>query len=357
MPGYPGYILDIKERVADCQSLEVQLRMRMKSLCFVVAIFLAVAKSLLYGSGKRSLPIFRTTDVMISHKTEICSSLPSSDAILDLVAETDRGASADADTKEMVDSWIFKKSDEYTTRLGPGKTALDDPLIFGNYNVSYVGVGKDQRGNPAGGRYRGFLGRLLYRNEGLYQHILKEEATNGSSVARTLAINNVRGRLLSLIPLSVVLKGVVQQISDARRTELMNKFGTKLTASAVKAVFEAPYITIGGVTLQVGPPSSVVLDTPYVDDRVRLGVGSRGSTFVFARTDDAASYKWKQELSKPPLKGRRVGLLFALATVALNTVLKGSFKILGRIVSVPLGIFSLLLLLSKGGIIDEREDP
>jgi hypothetical protein len=32
-----------------------------------------------------------------------------------------------------------------------------------------------------------------------------------------------------------------------------------------------------------GPPSSVQLSTPYLDERVRLGKGSRGSLFVFTR--------------------------------------------------------------------------
>lgn len=34
---------------------------------------------------------------------------------------------------------------------------------------------------------------------------------------------------------------------------------------------------------RTGPPSSVVLKTTYVDERVRLGKGSRGSLFVFTR--------------------------------------------------------------------------
>lgn len=35
--------------------------------------------------------------------------------------------------------------------------------------------------------------------------------------------------------------------------------------------------------LVAGPPSSVQLSTTYLDDKVRLGKGSRGSLFVFAR--------------------------------------------------------------------------
>jgi hypothetical protein len=38
-------------------------------------------------------------------------------------------------------------------------------------------------------------------------------------------------------------------------------------------------VVVGGA----GPPSSVQLSTPYLDERVRLGKGSRGSLFVFTR--------------------------------------------------------------------------
>ena len=48
------------------------------------------------------------------------------------------------------------------------------------------------------------------------------------------------------------------------------------------------------VACRIGPPSSVVLKTTYVDDRVRLGKGSRGSLFVFTRggaADEAGEHR------------------------------------------------------------------
>ena len=48
--------------------------------------------------------------------------------------------------------------------------------------------------------------------------------------------------------------------------------------------FEPPRVSLpGGIHLAVGPTSSVVLTTTYLDDQVRLGRGSRGSSFVFTR--------------------------------------------------------------------------
>lgn len=37
------------------------------------------------------------------------------------------------------------------------------------------------------------------------------------------------------------------------------------------------------IIIAAGPPSSVELQTQYLDERVRLGKGSRGSLFVFTR--------------------------------------------------------------------------
>ena len=50
--------------------------------------------------------------------------------------------------------------------------------------------------------------------------------------------------------------------------------------------------------MAVGPTSSVVLTTTYLDDQVRLGRGSRGSSFVFTRggaSDDAGDVSKGQE--------------------------------------------------------------
>ena len=52
----------------------------------------------------------------------------------------------------------------------------------------------------------------------------------------------------------------------------------------VTVAFEPPVLRLGGICdLCIGPPSSVRLTTTYLDDRVRLGLGGRGSLFVFKR--------------------------------------------------------------------------
>lgn len=63
--------------------------------------------------------------------------------------------------------------------LQPGRLQaqrpLQDPLIFGNYNVAYVSMGDRQYGQPAGGRFRGGLGKLLFRTTLLAQSVLKPD--------------------------------------------------------------------------------------------------------------------------------------------------------------------------------------
>lgn len=50
---------------------------------------------------------------------------------------------------------------------------LDDPLVFGNYNVAYVSAGPKQYGQPVGGRFRGTFGKLLFRTTFLGQSVLQ----------------------------------------------------------------------------------------------------------------------------------------------------------------------------------------
>ena len=94
--------------------------------------------------------------------------LPSAD-ILKLIANTDRGADASRTLQDAVNLWIFNKADHYANHSTT--IALNDPNLYGNYDVAFVGTSRAQaqEGNPAGGRFRGKLGRLLYQTTGVYQ--------------------------------------------------------------------------------------------------------------------------------------------------------------------------------------------
>ena len=86
-----------------------------------------------------------------------------------LIANTDRGADASRTLQDAVNLWIFNKADHYANHSTT--IALNDPNLYGNYDVAFVGTSRAQaqEGNPAGGRFRGKLGRLLYQTTGVYQ--------------------------------------------------------------------------------------------------------------------------------------------------------------------------------------------
>lgn len=72
----------------------------------------------------------------------------------------------------------------------------------------------------------------------------------------------------------------------------------------LQVCFERPELVLPGLALRIGPRSSVELATTYLDERVRLGRGSRGSRFVFTRggaADQVGAPPWNA--SALPLHG------------------------------------------------------
>ena len=57
---------------------------------------------------------------------------------------------------------------------------LQNPAIFGNYEVAFSAAGARQVGQPAGGRFRGALGRSLFQTTGLFQHVLSPNCVASS---------------------------------------------------------------------------------------------------------------------------------------------------------------------------------
>jgi len=202
---------------------------------------------------------------------------PSSSEVLAVVAKTKAGTKVSGLDASRIYDFI---------RTQATSSPLTNELIYGNYEVSYVGVGKSQRneGNPAGGRFRGRLGRFLYRNDGLYQHVLKPSSPSGNIGV----VNYISGRIFGLLPLSIVLYGRAAPLSK----EFVDALNQNITEDALKlssdgviqAFFDPPLLSLANkLTVKIGAASSVVLDSPYVDAQLRTGVGSRGSLFIFRR--------------------------------------------------------------------------
>jgi hypothetical protein len=56
-----------------------------------------------------------------------------------------------------------------------------------------------------------------------------------------------------------------------------------LDSKWIQVIFEAPELKVGSLGFQYGGESEVKLEITYVDEKIRLGKGSRGSLFVFLR--------------------------------------------------------------------------
>ncbi|QCD99604.1 probable plastid-lipid-associated protein 8, chloroplastic [Vigna unguiculata] len=126
------------------------------------------------------------------------------------------------------------------------------PLIFGDWDVVYC-----SRPTSPGGGYRSAIGRLFFNTKQMVQVV----------EAPDIVRNKVTLSVLGFLDAEVSLKGKL----------------TALDSEWIKVIFEAPEIKVGSWKVQYGGQSEVKLKITYVDDKIRLGLGSRGSLFVFQR--------------------------------------------------------------------------
>ena len=222
---------------------------------------------------------------------------------------------------------------------------LGDPLIYGNYNVSYTLMGNRQYGQPAGGRFRTGLGALLFKTRGLYQSVLRPD----------VVVNKVALDIFRILPSYVGLRG--------RLVEVPEEDGS-MAGDTVKVFFEPPVLGFPfGIVARIGPPSTVVLKTTYVDERVRIGKGSRGSLFVFTRggASDGASME-TVGLERTSVFGKGIIALFTLGTLSLGgwVCYSGYLKKQAAVSAVGWVIAMVGLFLAgtfvRGGIVDPGAD-
>ncbi|KAL7599419.1 probable plastid-lipid-associated protein 8, chloroplastic [Lactuca sativa] len=126
------------------------------------------------------------------------------------------------------------------------------PLIFGDWDVVYCS-------NPTspGGGFRSGLGRLVFKTNEMIQIV----------EAPDIVRNKVSFLALGFLDGEVSLKGKLIVLDE----------------KWIKVVFEPPELKIGSLGFQFGGESEVQLEITYIDDKLRLGKGSRGSLFVFQR--------------------------------------------------------------------------
>lgn len=231
----------------------------------------------------------------------------------------------------------FHSSSDITTDEENDDPSRFDPLI-GLYEVKSV-LSKNKKDNPVGGKWTrsNGLAQKLFQTRATFQHLLPFNATGQvrSEEAVAEAINIVGlDALGGLLRATVILRGDAVPLSSEELCEMnTNRTITPLTNLAVRAYFDPPRIFFGKRTkgnkysylpLQIGPNSSVVLDTTYYDKLVRIGMGgTSGTRFVFTSTAVEEAKEYEALLKIPYAKKRKVigslvGIMAASLYVALG---------------------------------------
>uniref|UniRef100_A0A7C9CL66 Plastid lipid-associated protein/fibrillin conserved domain-containing protein n=1 Tax=Opuntia streptacantha TaxID=393608 RepID=A0A7C9CL66_OPUST len=167
-------------------------------------------------------------------------------SIISKVIHTDRGVKLTRDGHKEVGE-IAEELQKYCI-----DAPVKCPLIFGEWDVVYCS-------NPTspGGGYRSAVGRLVFKTNEMFQVI------EAPDVVR----NKVSFSAFGFLDGEVSLKGKLVPLDE----------------TWIQVVFEPPTLRVGGLEFQYGGESEVKLQITYIDEEVRLGMGSRGSLFVFRR--------------------------------------------------------------------------
>lgn len=314
---------------------------------------------------------------------------PIVDELLELVErkkENEENPDEDA-TRELI-AKLSSNADDYILDE-KSSSSLFEPLV-GYYNVSCTLTSRPND-NPVGGKWT----RGLWTVKRTMQHVLPplplvpsqtkdsdDESFSVASKAVAQVVNAIRLELLwGFVSVWVLLRGdavplkldpMYTESKDTSATDDSKKEGMKLLPNlsdrTVKAYFDRPRI---GVSLRsrknsspfqrvltLGPTSAVILDTPYADNRIRLGKGgTSGSQFVFSRlaeTDKEASDGWKWVLDE---NSKSIGRSLTKKALVLRLGLTGfGINILSRIAQQRCmrfiaGAYALISVVSIFGLI------
>lgn len=122
--------------------------------------------------------------------------------------------------------------------------------------------------------------------------------------------------------------------------------------NALKVTFDRPRICFGAAVFEYGPRSIVRIATTYLDDRVRIGVGSRGSLFVFTRgglANTKMADEWNYIFQARPLPPVLL-VLAAMGFLALAFLAPWSVRIAALVLVLVFGF-----VMERGGT--ARDSP
>lgn len=240
--------------------------------------------------------------------------------------------------------------------------------VLGLYNVSFVQTIK-QGENPVGGKWtrKSGLAQKFLRTRRTLQHVLAVNETgigaqkvvdsNGlerSAVAEAVNVIALEA-LWGKIRTTILLRGDCIALNN---TERVSDMCQPLSPLAVRVLFDAPRIVIGKTgrwfNFNLGPKSSVVLDTCYVDKLLRIGLGGRsGTRFVFARCagNDQEANEFRGLLARKAWSKKQALSTFTLiGTIGLHLAISRGMKVIGGFLSTISLMTGLLFAFSSGGI-------
>ncbi|KAL5718287.1 hypothetical protein ACHQM5_011205 [Ranunculus cassubicifolius] len=167
-------------------------------------------------------------------------------SILSKVVGTDRGVSLPSEGHQAV-AQVASQLQTYCV-----DKPVECPLIFGEWDVVYCS-------NPTspGGGYRSALGRMVFKTNEMIQVVEAPDVVK----------NKVSFSAFGFLDGEVSLKGKLNVLDE----------------KWIQVIFEPPQLKVGGLEFTYGGESEVKLEITYVDEKIRLGKGSRGSLFVFQR--------------------------------------------------------------------------
>lgn len=272
---------------------------------------------------------------------------------------------------------ITRLEKEYAvTKTDDNDDSRFEPLI-GYYNVSYVQSAKEND-NPVGGKWtrnNNRIKRQLIHTRRTLQHILPVNTTGlmnreykESIVAEAVNIISLNA-FWKLIRLTVILRGDAISLSQEDRNEIQKlaedaksrSIRPTLSNLAVRAYFDPPRIIIGKTgrffNFQIGPPTSVVLDTSYVDKSIKIGVGGNsGTRFVFKKcsdNDDGAKEFFGLLRRRPVNRSTLIVLLGFLSGLGVRFITKGSVWSGGAITVMGL-LATTAVAFSNGGVENDK---
>jgi len=254
---------------------------------------------------------------------------------------------------------------------------------------------KGRNSSPVGGKWTRSdgLAQKIFQTRRKFQHILPVHESSSDIVNEAIAsgryncteyddfdqpVYEVVAGVVNVISLdaflqklrvTIILKGDAVSMSTEERDDVASERKTPggLSANTVRAIFGPPRIVLSHksknkekerifLSFRLGPVSNVVLDTPYYNEKFRIGKGSAGSRFVFQRCtdDDMEAKEWVTLYNKKPLHKKRIllglGVVFG-SGIGLKSL---GQRALGFTVIALSSVFGSITMFSSGGI--ERDD-